>query len=170
MRQRAILFFFSVPVVSLLVISHAQEAPSSKPVEKVTAKAPLAIVPLVTLKPGETKELLFSTSCTVGVTRGGGFSLAEMIDGQPAFENSTLKGNRLFRKQGVTVSVPNFEEGTKFAASAEFAALKKSNMDAFKVTVVASRDAQPGMFEMHLVDATCAGHCKTDFRVVVLAP
>jgi len=130
----------------------------------------LFIVPLVALKPGETKELLFSMPCTVGFTRGGGFSLAEMLNGKPNFEESTLVGNRSFNKRGVTISVASFEQGQKFAGSAEFSALKKQNIDAFTVTVSASREAQPGVLEMHLVDATCSGHCKTDFRVLVVGP
>ena len=169
MRQPGILFLLlTLPTVSFFAISNAQEANSTTTNENASAKAQLVIVPLVTLKPGETKELLLSTWCTVGPTRGGGFSVAEMRNGRPIFENSTLKGNGLFSKRGVTITVPDFDAGTKFAGSAEFAPLKKRSIDAFKVTIAASRDAQPGILEMHLVDATCAGYCKTDFRVLVV--
>lgn len=171
MRQLALLLFLlGVPTVSYLAVLNAQESPATNSDKKSSSVDKLEIVPLITLKPGETKELLFSTWCTVGVTRGGGFSLAEMIDGKPSFKNSKLKGNREFNKQGVTISVPDFTEGTKFANAAEFAPLKKFDLDAFRVTVTASVEAQPGVLEMHLVDATCAGHCKTDFRVLVVEP
>jgi hypothetical protein len=36
--------------------------------------------------------------------------------------------------------------------------------------VTASKDAKPGLIELHLNDATCSGHCSTDFRVLVLEP
>lgn len=171
MRQPITLFLLiTLPTVLFFAISKAQDANSTTPDETASAKARGVIVPLVTLKPGETKELLFSTWCTVGATRAGGFSLAEMSNGTPTFENSTLKGNRLFSKRGVTITVPGFAASTKFAGSAEFAPLKKLNIDAFKVTLAASPDAQPGILEMHLVDATCGGYCKTDFRVLVVEP
>lgn len=171
MRQLATLFLLvTLPTVSFFAISSAQEANSPATDKASSEKAQLVIVPLITLKPGERKEVFFSTWCTVGVTRGGGFSLAEMHNGKPIFDNSTLHGNRLFNKRGVTISVPSFEEGAKLASSAEFEPLKKLNLDAFKVTIVASVDAQPGVLEMHLVDATCAGDCKTDFRVLVVEP
>lgn len=171
MRQlAALLLLFICATVSFFATSKAQDSTSSAIDHKSSENSRLVIVPLVTLKPGETKELLFSMPCTVGLTRGGGFSLAEMSNGKPNFEKSTLEGNRSFNKQGVTISVASFEQGIKFADSAKFSALKKLNIDAFTVTVTASRDAQPGILEMHLVDATCSGHCKTDFRVLVVEP
>jgi hypothetical protein len=170
MCRKAAFLLFICATVSFFAISKAQESNSTATDHKSSDNSRLVIVPLVTLKPGETKELLFSTPCTVGFTRGGGFSLAEMRNGKPNFEKSTLQGNRSFNKQGVTVSVASFEQGIKFANSAEFSALKKLNIDAFTVTVAASRDAQPGILEMHLVDATCSGNCKTDFRVLVVEP
>lgn len=150
-----------IMAISLYAISNAQDAAPEK--ESADA-AKFKIVPLVTLKPGETKELLLSTWCTVGVTRGGGFDLAEMRDGKPVGN-----GTKTYREGGVTISVPDFDEGEKFASSPEYALLKERDVDAFKVTVTASASAKPGLMEMHLVDATCAGHCKTDFRVLVVA-
>lgn len=172
MRQLATLFLLvTLPTVSFFAISNAQEADSPATDKASSERAQFVIVPLITLKPGERKEVLFSTWCTVGITRGGGFSLAEMRDGKPMFDYSKLlHGNRLFSKGGVTISVPSFEEGTKFAGSAEFAPLKELNVAAFKVTISASVDAEPGVLEMHLVDATCAGSCRTDFRVLVVKP
>lgn len=166
----ALLLLFIGAIVSVFTASKAQESTQTDANPKSSEKYNLSIVPLVTLKPGETKELLFSMSCTVGLTRGGGFSLAEMRNGKPNFEKSTLQGNRSFSKQGVTISVASIEQGIKFANSAEFSALKKRNIEAFTVTVAASGDAQPGVLEMHLLDATCSGYCKTDFRVLVVEP
>jgi hypothetical protein len=101
----------------------------------------------------------------VGITRGGGFGLTEMHDGKPTGGGHNVKSHT---QGGVTISVPSFEQGTAFASSTEFAALKKLDIDAFKVTVSASRDAKPGLLQMHLVDSTCSGHCNTDFRVLVV--
>lgn len=129
-----------------------------------------SIVPLVMLKPGETKELLLSTSCTVGLTRGGSFSLAEMKDGVPQFENPTLRGNRTFVSDGLTISVADYQEALAFANSDQFRALKAIDLNAFTVTVSAAADAKAGVKEMHLLDATCSGHCRTDFRVLVVSP
>ncbi|MEL6110967.1 MAG: hypothetical protein AAFU85_33590, partial [Planctomycetota bacterium] len=150
-------------------ISNAQESHSHGSEQKTIEKS-LVITPLVTLKPGETKELLFSTSCTVGATRGGGFSLAEMRDGRPQFKASKLKGNRVFTDRGVTITVPDFQTGPKFANSDEFALLKEHKLNAFKITIEASDEASPRVLDMHVLDATCSGQCKTDFRVLVVAP
>lgn len=170
MRQKAPFLLCICATVAFFATSKAQESNSTATDHESSRNSRLVIVPLVTLKPGETKELLFSMPCTVGHTRGGGFSLAEMRNGKPDFEKSVLDGNRSFNKQGVTVSVASVEQGEKFANSARFSALKKLNIDAFTVTVAASRDAQPGLLEMHLVDATCSGDCRTDFRVLVVEP
>ena len=40
----------------------------------------------------------------------------------------------------------------------------------FEVTVTADADAEPVAIDLHLLDATCSGHCTTDFTVVVAAP
>ena len=167
MRQLTSSFLLlTILFVSLYAISKAQEPTPLKSNSSKTQD--LKIVPLVTLKPGETKELVFSTWCTVGATRGGGLSLAEMIGGKPQFLQSTLQGNRSYNKGGVTISVPDFDEGEKFARSSTFALLRRNNIDAFIVTIAAASTAKTGLLEMHLLDATCAGHCKTDFRVLVV--
>lgn len=166
MRQLAVLpLLLIVAAVSVFAISNAQES-SSTPPETPSADAKnLKIVPLVVLKPGETKELLMSTWCTVGITRSGGFGLTEMRDGKPSGGGY---GTKRYEQAGVTISVPEFKEAETFAASGEFAALQKLNLEAFKITVKASQDAKPGLLEMHLVDATCSGFCRTDFRVLVV--
>ncbi|MDE0863519.1 MAG: hypothetical protein OSA98_07005 [Rubripirellula sp.] len=167
MRQLTSSFLLlTILFVPLYAISKAQEPIPLK--SKSSKTQDLKIVPLVTLKPGETKELIFSTWCTVGVTRSGGFSLAEMIGGEPQFTQSKLQGNRSYNKGGVTISVPDFDEGKKFASSSTYSLLKRNNLDAFRVTIAAASTAKSGLLEMHLLDATCAGHCKTDFRVLVV--
>lgn len=160
----ALCLVLTFSAVTLVALCQAQEGTATT--DKSSELDRLDIIPLVVLRRGETKEVLFSTRCTVGVTRGGGFTFAEMRDGEP----DTLKGNRVFRKQGVTISAPDFDEGVAFAGSADFAPLTTLDINAFRITVTASSEAQPGILEMHLVDATCSGHCKADFRVLVLAP
>ena len=156
----------TILLVSLYAISKAQEPTPLKSNPSKTKD--LKIVPLVTLRPGETKELLLSTWCTVGATRGGGFSLAEMIGGKPQFLESPLRGNRSYSRDGVTISVLDWEQGVKFASSSKYSLLKKKSIDAFEVTIAAASTAKSGLFEMHLLDSTCAGSCTTDFRVLVV--
>jgi hypothetical protein len=168
MRQHlTIASLLSLVVISVFAISPAQEVATPNPNETESDGKKLLIVPLVAVKPGETKELILSTWCTVGVTRGGGFGLTEMRDGKPVGGGHDVKS---YREGGLTISVPSFKEGVTFASEPEFALLTERHIAPFKVTVAASRDAKPGLFEMHLVDSTCAGQCKTDFRVLVVEP
>ena len=148
-------------------LMHPRQANSTPPADVPHAKPSMQITPLIVLKPGESKEMLFSVWCTVGATRGGGFNLAEMKNGKPVFTNSTLKGNRKFTKGGVMISVPDFTQGREFASAPEFAPLRELNYDAFRVSVTAAADAEPGLMEMHLLDSTCSGDCRTNFRVLV---
>lgn len=154
----------------LLVGANIAQEPTAKPQAAKTDAHQKSIVPLVMLKPGETKELLLTTPCTVGFTRGGGFSLAEMKDGVPQFEKPTLRGNREYVSDGLRVSVDDYQEAIAFADSEKFASLKAMNLNAFTVTVSADADAKAGVKEMHLLDATCSGHCRTDFRILVVSP
>jgi hypothetical protein len=119
------------------------------------------IVPVVMLKPGETKELLLSTWCTVGITRSEGLLVRETTD--------KATGGKVWKRDGVTVEVPGFEEATK-AAAPVYSALKKQGLDAFIVKVTAAKDAKPGLYDLHVADFTCSGACDTDFRVLVIAP
>ena len=168
MRSRIITcLLVCIGAASFLALSNAQDSGATH--NHGSEANRLVIVPLVKVKPGESKEILFSTSCTVGATRGGGFSLAEMKHGRPQFEQAGLKGSRVFNKNGVTISVPDFQEGPEFASREEFATLKQLGVNAFQVTISASDQAEPGLLEMHLLDATCSGRCKTDFRVLVVA-
>lgn len=158
-------FLLSLISFSILALSLAQDV-NPTPVQQTESKAKqLVIIPLVIIKAGETKELILSTQCTVGMTRGGGFDLTEMRDEKPSVFGRPVKS---YSRDGVTITVPDFAQGREFADSPEFAALKKLDINVFKVTVSASQDAKPGLLEMHLVDKTCSGHCKTDFRVFVV--
>lgn len=157
---------FSLGIASMVAITRAQEDAASAD-GKGSDDGKLVIVPLVVMQPGETRELLLSTSCTVGATRGGGFGLTEMRNGKPAGGGHQVK---TYTQRGVTITVPSFEEGLAFAGSAKFASLKERNINPFKVTITASAESSPGLVEMHLVDATCSGHCKTDIRVLVVKP
>jgi hypothetical protein len=159
-----------LPVFALITCvvlgnSFAQQADSTQTETAASKAAKFQIVPLIVIKPGETQELLMSTWCTVGVTRGGGFQLAEMRDGK-----AQGSGEKSYSRAGLTITVPNFDDAEKLAAAPEYALLKKNELDPFVVTITAAADAQPELFEMHLVDATCSGHCKTDFRVLVTKP
>ena len=124
------------------------------------------IVPVICLQPGEKKACVLSTECTVGVTRGGGLSVREM-GAPPHAADKKLKS---WTKAGTTVTAPDFGEAAKTASSPQFAALKLRGYDAFVVTAEATNDAAEGMYEIHLADDTCSGHCKTTLRIVVHRP
>lgn len=128
----------------------------------------LKIVPVVKVKPGETSKLLFSTQCTVGATRGGGFSLAEMREGKSVMGQGNGMEGASYSREGLSIRLPGWTAAEEFASTTEFAAARKRNLQVFEVTVSASEDASPGLYEMHLVDATCNGHCDTDFRVLIV--
>lgn len=168
MMLSVVLFLGVASALAVLATSNvpAQEAETEASDPKDDAQR-LVIVPLVTIQPGQTRTLLLTTKCTVGVTRGGGFGLSEMRDGKPFGGGYDVKK---YHQRGVTITVPDFNEGPKFASSPEFAALHKLGVNAFQVTISAADDAQPGLLEIHLVDSTCSGHCKTDFRVLVVEP
>lgn len=127
--------------------------------------AKLRIVPVIVLKPGEQKELCLATTCTVGTTRGGGFRVTEMKAGVP-FEASS----KAWKRDGLTVEVPTFDDGEKHAALPLYEPLKKKSINAFMVKITAAADAKPGAFSFHLVDATCNGHCESDFHVLIATP
>lgn len=131
--------------------------------------APPEILPIVVVQPGETKVLTLTTFCTVGGTRGGGFSLSEMIDGNPKAGVSAGATGALYRRDGIDITIPGWNEAVDFSSLPKFAALKEQNLEAFEVTVKASADAKPGLMNMHIADSTCNGNCHTNFRVLVLS-
>jgi hypothetical protein len=114
------------------------------------------IVPVLTLRPGETKEVELSSSCA-RITRGRGLLLREMGAGLE-------KANKTWSKDGVSAS---FVEG---AAAAQPAALEKKGLKSFAVRVAAAKECKPCLIELHVADETCSGICSTDLRVVIVAP
>lgn len=137
---------------------------------KLKAEIPLEIVPIVVLQPGETREILLSTHCTVGATRSSGFGIVEMIDGEPTEGEGSGSDGTSYTRAGVTISVPGWKEATEFSSAAPYTALHEQGIDVFPVTVSATDDAQPGLLEVHLIDATCNGACRTNLRVLVTTP
>ncbi len=159
-----------VPPLIVLGVSMAQEPnPTPAPADAKPAK-PLKIVPIVALKPGETKKLLLSTHCTVGATRAGGFSLAEMRNGEPLEGQTEGYEGASYTRDGVLIRIPDWDAAEKFANSPPYESLRKAGIAVFEVTVSVSNNSTPALLEMHLVDATCSGYCTTDFRVLVMAP
>jgi hypothetical protein len=140
------------------------EQPKTEPAKAEPAKA--RIVPVVALKPGESKELLLSTSCTVGITRSGGLDVREIGDKGRA----GLTSARVWKRNGIVAEVPDFDAGEKEAAKPKYESLRKAGVNVFSVKVMAAKDAKPGVYNLHLADFTCNGTCETDFRVLVVAP
>lgn len=157
----------ALPILLVIGVAFAQESKTTPPTTVPNTKKPLKIVPIVTLKPGETKKLLLSTHCTVGATRGGGFQINEMRGGIPKEGQTTGSEGATYSRDGIVISVPGWEAAEKFASSAAYASLKKAGIAVFEVSVSASKEAPSGLLEFHLSDATCSGHCDTDFRVLV---
>jgi hypothetical protein len=138
----------------------AQEEPKLAP----NAEPPRErIVPVVALKPGEAKELLLSTVCTL-FTRGGGLHIRDLDGGVVQNERTVWKS------EGITVEVPEMGEAAKEVAAPIYAPLKDKGLSAFVVKVSASKEAKPGLVNLHIADTTCNGTCDTDFRVLVVAP
>lgn len=131
-------------------------------------EAPPEILPLVVIKPGETQVLSMTTFCTVGSTRGGGFSLSEIVDGKPVAGKSAAGLDISYSRDGIEVTIPGWSKAVDFSNLPKFAALKEQNLQAFEVTVKASADSKPGLINMHIADSTCNGDCHTNFRILVL--
>jgi hypothetical protein len=119
------------------------------------------ILPVIVLKSGETKELVMSVYCHLGITRGGGLSVKLMGD--------AAKSTKIWKRDGVNVEVPDFDEAVKGTNAAIYAPLKEKNLNAFTVKVTTTSDAKPGLLNFHLADETCSGSCASDFRVLVVA-
>jgi hypothetical protein len=81
-----------------------------------------------------------------------------------------VEAGKVWKRDGVTVEVPDFVEATKVAAAPLYSPLKAKGIDAFVVKVTAAKDAKPGLYDLHVADETCAGTCDTDFRVLIVAP
>ena len=152
--SRHILAFCVVAFIAGIALSGAQQ---SKPEPEKDSR----ILPVVVLKAGETKELVMTVSCTHGITRGGGLSVKLMGD--------TQKSTKTWKRDGVAVEVPDFDEAVKGANAAIYAPLKEQNLNAFTVKVTTTSDAKPGLLNFHLANDTCSGNCASDFRVLVVA-
>jgi hypothetical protein len=61
---------------------------------------------------------------------------------------------------------PRFDSKLRSGALAALAKVRP----VFPVTVTADADAEPVAIDLHLLDATCSGHCHADFTVVVSTP
>ena len=169
MRTTAFLAVFPPLAVLLGLVAAMADEPAAK---KPAPPRPTRIMPLVVVSPGETKTVLFSVECTVGITRGGGLAVAEMVDGKRPAIGLPRDDDKVFRRAGVTVTVPDMSEAPKLdqrMRSGALAALAQVR-PVFPVTVTADADAEPVAIDLHLLDATCSGHCTTDFTVVVAAP
>lgn len=159
-----------LPIVSIvaLVRARADEPVAKKPAQPRTTR----IMPLVVVAPGESTTAYFSVECTVGITRGGGLAVAEMVDGKRPAIGTPSDDDKVFSRAGVTVTVPDMSEAPKLdklMRSGALAALSRVR-PVFPVTVTAAADAKPVAIDLHLLDATCSGHCTTDFTVIVTAP
>jgi hypothetical protein len=134
----------------------------------IAAKERISVV--VVLKPGESKQELLATWCTVGLTRSSGLEVGELRNGHFVTQIDKINRGQVWRKDGLTVQVPDAEQATKMAASAEFSALKEKGIDVFQLQVAAAEDARPGFYDLHIQDSTCGGTCRTELRVLVMSP
>ncbi len=165
-------FLASVVVAALAVGAVLMQSGAQQPkTEAPAAQEPNPkIIPVVAVKPGESKELLMSTWCHLGPTRGGGLSVKMMsggtFDGQA---DNNDRFSKVWKMAGVTVEVPDSAEAEKVAALPVYAPLKEKGINAFVVKVTAAEDAKPGLLNLHLADSTCSGHCESDFRVLIVA-
>lgn len=143
----------------------AKAAPPTKAVKEERRR----IIPLVVVAPGESKTVFFACECPVGPTRGGGLSVTRMDDqgGKPVARPA--KDPRKLEHAGVTISVPDDDQAARIDKTMRAGTLTglAKVRPVFPVTVTAAPGAQPVAIDIHLADSTCAGHCQTDFTVVV---
>jgi hypothetical protein len=170
MRNRSSAFAFLVPAL-LAMWAFGSKGPSPSP-SKPAEEADSRILPVVMLKPGETKELLMTVACRVGSTRGGGLWVRAMEDSSYSAEKGEAeeRAPKTLKRGGLTITVPDFSEAEKNAALPVYAPLAKKGLNAFVVKITASKDTKPGLLNLHLADTTCSGGCATDFRVLVIEP
>ncbi len=121
------------------------------------------IVPIVIARPGQVKEFFFTTECTLGITRSAGLSVSEMVDGK-----LVSFSEKEYDRDGIAIKVSDYREATEFNSSSQFAPLAEKGLGVFKVTISIDPRAKPTFKDVHLADATCSGHCKTDFRIFVV--
>ncbi|MBO0698645.1 MAG: hypothetical protein J2P46_09640 [Zavarzinella sp.] len=155
-------YLVALLAAGVAVIGFATFAPTGAQEPAAKAKAaepeptPGRIVPVVALKPGESKEMLLSTSCAL-TTRGYGLYVRDPKDAPARPER-----DKPWTRDGVTVTFDKTPDSSPMAAAA-------GGVHLFLVKVTAAADAKPGLLDLHVADSTCSGTCLTDFRVLVLA-
>jgi hypothetical protein len=152
--KKHILTFSIAALVVAIAISSGQQP-------KAEQERDTRILPLIVVKAGETKEQVMTVSCHLGPTRGGGLFVKLMGDAE--------KMTKTWKKDGVTVEVPDFDEAVKGSNPAIYGPLKEKNLNVFSVKVTTTSDAKPGLLDFHLADETCSGNCSSDFRVLVIS-
>jgi hypothetical protein len=152
--KKHMLAFSVVALVLAIAMSTAQQP-------KAEQERDSRILPLVVIKAGETKEQVMTVSCRLGPTRGGGLFVKLMGDAE--------KMTKTWKRDGVTVEVPDFEEAVKGSNAAIYGPLKEKNLNVFSVKVTTTSDAKPVLLDFHLADETCSGNCSSDFRVLVIS-
>jgi hypothetical protein len=147
--------------VLLAGIAISQQPKAEPPQKEPVQEKDYRILPLVVVKAGETKEQVMTVSCHLGLTRGGGLFVKLMGDAE--------KNTKIWKRDGVTVEVPDFGEAVKGSEAAIYAPLKEKNLNAFTIKVTTTLEAKAGLLNFHLADETCSGSCSSDFRVLVVA-
>jgi hypothetical protein len=162
MRFRCLtLVFIGCAIAAFALLKNSEADEPTPPPQAEPSKG--HIVPVVVLTPGETKELHLSTSCAL-ITRGRGLLIREMKGGV------SQKESKVWKRDGITVEVPDFSEAVAAANASSYAPLKEAGLWAFIVKVSAADEAKLGLSNLHIADETCSGTCDTDFRVLVVAP
>ncbi|HKB02810.1 MAG TPA: hypothetical protein VKD90_11355 [Gemmataceae bacterium] len=155
MRRYLVPLLAGVALIGLATFAPtgAQE-PAAKP--KAAEPDPTAgrIVPVVAVKPGESKEMLLSTSCALA-TRGAGLHVRDPK------ASARPDRDKAWTRDGVTVTFDTTPDNSPMTAVA-------GGVHLFLVKVTAAADAKPGRIDLHVADSTCSGTCLTDFRVLVL--
>jgi hypothetical protein len=170
MRKLSSAIAFVIPAL-LAIWAFGSQGASPSPTKPAEEQVDRRILPVVILKPGETKELLMTAACHLKITRGGGLWVRAMPDSSyPEEKGDSEREPKTLKRGGLTITVPDFGEAEKHAAQPIYAPLTKKGLNAFIVKVTASKDTKPGLLNLHLADTTCSGSCETDFRVLVIEP
>ncbi len=127
------LLAIAVPLLMTLRAATSQESAKPSAATEAVSKKSMKIIPIVTLKPGETTRLLLTTHCTVGATRGGGFQLAEMRDGKASEGQTEGYEGASYERDGVELKIPGWAAAESFAASPKFAELNKRAFEPLKL-------------------------------------
>ena len=157
--------WFALIAVGVAILGFAPtgaEEPKTKPAEPAGINP--RIVPVLVIKPGETKEMMLSTSCAL-VTRGYGLHFRDLKDGKYVRQDE----GKVWKQDGLTVEFDSTADQTYKTGKDKVAAVAERGLQLFTVKVTAAADAKPGLIELHVADSTCAGTCETDFRILIVA-